>query len=246
MNTAASLFLPDTPPTLGDLTAHPALGALHNSRYFTGLSMGVLAQLAAHACIRSFGAGQEIILEGRWRGAALLVVRGCISAVRRTERELILETFRSGDVLVDASQGSPANDALVAADTSVLLLLPREELWAVARSFPEVALAMASELERRLSCVKALAWSLATTDVESRLYRAIFSLARDQGETSEEGTVIKHFPTQKDLARRIGACRETVCRIVSDLARKQLLSLRGRRLTLNPGFFALARASEVG
>jgi hypothetical protein len=33
---------------------------------------------------------------------------------------------------------------------------------------------------------------------------------------------------------------------VSDLARKNLLFLRGRRLTLSPQFFALARAAEVG
>jgi CRP-like cAMP-binding protein len=82
--------------------------------------------------------------------------------------------------------------------------------------------------------------------VENRLYRLILSLAESQGEVSKEGTVIKHFPTQRDLACRIGACRETVCRIVSDLSRKNLLFLRGRRLTLSPQFFAMARAVEVG
>jgi CRP-like cAMP-binding protein len=169
--------------------------------------------------------------------------------VRKTEgsRELILETFLAGNIVVDAvvaSDGGQSRDSLVAAETSVLLLLPRDEFLAVTHSVPEVALALVDECERRLSRVKALAWGLATTDVESRLYRLLLDLAREQGEASTAGTVIAHFPTQQELAGRIGACRETVSRIVADLARQGLLILQGRCLTLMPRFFALARETE--
>jgi CRP-like cAMP-binding protein len=178
-------------------------------------------------------------------GATIMVVRGCVNSVRRTDRELTLETFRDGDVLSNIRGEAVPNETLVAGETSVLLLLPRDEFWSVARMVPEIPLAMARELERRLSCVKVLAWGLATSDVEERLYRVIAGLARAQGEAATEGTVIKHFPTQKDLACRVGACRETVCRVIGDLARKGLVSLRGRRLTLFPGFFALVQACDV-
>jgi len=63
----------------------------------------------------------------------------------------------------------------------------------VARTTPEVALALALEFERRLRGVKTLAWGLATTDVESRLYRLLLNLARDQGEVGAGGTVIRAF-----------------------------------------------------
>lgn len=244
MNTATSFVVTETVPVPTDLTAHPALGALRGSRVFSGLPSGVLARLAACACIRSLGSGQEIELEGRWVGATIMVVRGCVNAVRRTDRELTLETFRDGDVLANVRAETAPNETLVASETSVVLLLPREDFWAVARLVPEIPLALARELERRLSCVKVLAWGLATSDVEERLYRVIAGLARDQGEAATEGTVIKHFPTQKDLACRVGACRETVCRVIGDLARKNLVSLHGRRLTLFPGFFALLQASD--
>jgi CRP-like cAMP-binding protein len=225
------------------------LGALRGSRWFSGLSPAVLSELAASASIHSFGAKQEIVLEGRWLGSAALVVRGCLCAARRTDgfRELTLETFRAGDVLLDTpirGDGALPGDRLVAAETSILLLFPRDEFLAMARTVPEVALSLVHDFERRLRGVKALAWGLATTDVESRLYRLFLSLARDEGEVGEAGTVIPHFPTQQDLAGRIGACRETVSRIVADLNRQGLLTLRGRRLTLMPGFFALARAAE--
>jgi len=123
-----------------------------------------------------------------------------------------LEAFLAGDMLVDAqvdAGNALSCDSLVAAETSVLLLIPREEFLAVARAIPEVALALVREFERRLRGIKALAWGLATTDVESRLYRLLLNLARDQGEVSAEGTVIARFPTQRELAGRVGACRET-------------------------------------
>jgi len=249
MNTVASAVVESAAPHRHDVSVCPALGALRSSRWFSGMSTSALAQLAANASIHSFGAKQDIVLQGRWLSAASLVVRGCICAVRRTDgfRELTLETFRAGDVLLDElihSDSTLASDRLVAAETSILLLFPREEFLAVTRTVPEVALALLHDFEQRLRRVKALAWGLATTDVESRLYRLLLSLAREEGQVSEEGTVIAHFPTQQDLAGRIGACRETVSRIVADLARQGLLTLRGRRLTLMPGFFALARAAE--
>jgi CRP-like cAMP-binding protein len=245
MHTATSYAMTETVPVPTDLTAHPALGALRGSRVFSSLPPGVLARLAACACIRSLGPGQEIELEGRWVGATIMVVRGCVNAVRRTDRELTLETFRDGDVLGSIRAEALPSETLVASETSVVLLLPREDFWAVARMVPEIPMALARELERRLSCVKVLAWGLATSDVEERLYRVIAGLARDQGEAATEGTVIKHFPTQKDLACRVGACRETVCRVIGDLARKNLVVLRGRRLTLFPGFFALMQACDA-
>jgi CRP-like cAMP-binding protein len=78
--------------------------------------MSRIAVLVQHA-------RQQVLLEGRWLGAAVLVVKGCIRAVRRTDnaRELTLETFRSGDLIADAvllPDGSMPGDGLVAAETS--------------------------------------------------------------------------------------------------------------------------------
>ena len=250
MNPAASLSVVESASHLRDVSAYPAFGALRNSRWFGGLSVSTLTQLARSASIRSFGTRQHVVMDGRWIGAAVLVVRGCICTVRKADgsRELTLEAFLAGDILVDSlvdPESASSSDRLVAAETSVLLLIPREEFLAVARAIPELALELVREFERRLRGIKALAWGLATTDVESRLYRLLLNLARDQGEVGAEGTVIARFPTQRELAGRIGACRETVSRIVADLTRQGLLTVQGRCLTLLPAFFAMARAAEA-
>lgn len=250
MNAIASLRIESVGALQRDVSFHPALSALRNSAWFTGFPPNVLGTLSMGASLCSYSARQQVILEGRWLGAAVLVVKGCLRSVRRTDsaRELTLETFRPGDLIADAvlfPDGALPGDGLVAAETTLLLFISRDEFLAALAGVPQVALSLIRDLERRLNRVKLLASGLATSDVESRLYRLLCNLARDEGRTAAEGTVISRSPTQQDLASRIGACRETVSRIIADLARQQVLTLEGRKLTLAPRFFEIARTAGI-
>lgn len=250
MNAIASLRTETGASLPRDVSFHPALSALRNSAWFSAFPQNVLTSLSLSSSLTSFGSRQQVILEGRWLGAALLVVKGSLRAVRRTDnaRELTLETFRPGDVVADAvlsAEGTVPGDGLVAAETSLLLFIPREEFLAALASVPQASLSLIRDLEKRLNRVKLLASGLATSDVESRLYRLLLTLARDEGQMSGESTIIQRSPTQQDLASRIGACRETVSRIVADLARQQVLSLEGRKLTLAPRFFEIVKSAGI-
>jgi CRP-like cAMP-binding protein len=250
MNAIASLRTEGAATLQRDLSFHPALSALRNSAWFTAFPQNVLSTLSMSASLSSYSSRQPVVLEGRWLGAAVLVVKGCLRSVRRTDsaRELTLETFRPGDLIADAvlfPDGTMPGDGLIAAETSLLLFIPREEFLAAIGVVPQSALTLIRDLERRLNRVKLLASGLATADVESRLYRLLFNLARDEGQVAPEGTIIQRSPTQQDLASRIGACRETVSRIVADLARQQILSLDGRKLTLAPRFFEIAKIAGI-
>jgi CRP-like cAMP-binding protein len=250
MNAIASLRIESAGAPQRDMSFHPALSALRNSAWFTGFPPNILGTLSMGASLCSYSARQQVILEGRWLGAAVLVVKGCLRSVRRTDsaRELTLETFRPGDLIADAvlfPDGALPGDGLVAAETTLLLFISRDEFLAALAGVPQAALSLIRDLERRLNRVKLLASGLATSDVESRLYRLLCNLARDEGQTAPEGTVISRSPTQQDLASRIGACRETVSRIIADLARQQVLTLEGRKLTLAPRFFEIARTAGI-
>lgn len=250
MNAIASLRTDSSAALQRDVSFHPAMSALRNSAWFSSFPQNALTTLSMGASLCSFSARQQIVLEGRWLGAAILVVKGCLRAVRRTDnaRELTLETFRPGDVIADAvlsPDGAIPGDGLIAAETSLLLFIPHDEFLAAMAIVPQASLSLIRDLEKRLNRVKLLASGLATADVESRLYRLLYNLARDEGQPVGDGTVISRSPTQQDLASRIGACRETVSRIVADLARQQILSLEGRKLTLAPRFFEIARSSGI-
>jgi CRP-like cAMP-binding protein len=235
-------------PQTREPAAQPALSALKTSAWFTGFGQQALVGMAAASSLRSFAAGQVVLQEGKNASAVLLIVKGRIRSVRRTEggREVTLETHRAGEVLTealfDAAAVSP-ND-WVASETSLLLFIPRDEFLAHVKAVPEVALGLCRDLERRLARSKALACDLALADVQTRLYRALARLAREEGEPAAEGTVIRKCPTQQEIGNEIGACRETVSRMIAELARQALVSLKGRRLTISPEF--LARTTVAG
>jgi CRP-like cAMP-binding protein len=224
--------------------AQPALAALRSSSWFGGWPTPALASISVASSLRSFSGGQTIASEGKGLGAVVLVIKGRIAAVHRSGggREVTLESFRAGDLAADAlldPSAALANE-WIAAETSLLLFIPRDEYLAQLRGLPESVLSLARDLERRLSRAKALVTGLVLSDVETRLHQALVTLAREDGEQTPEGTVISRCPTQQELGNGIGACRETVSRIIAELSRQGLLTLRGRKLTLAPGFFAMA------
>lgn len=231
-----------------EVGAQPALSALRSSPWFSGWPSSALASLSLASSLRSFGPGQSVAAEGKDLSSVVLVIKGRIRAVRRAEggREVTLETFRAGDLAVDAlfdGAGVLPNDWM-AAETSLLLFVPRDEFLAQLKALPEAALALARDYERRLARAKSLATGLVLADVETRLYQALLRLSQEEGEESPGGTVIARCPTQQELGNTIGACRETVSRIIAELSRKGVLQLRGRRLTLLPGFFALTQPPQ--
>jgi CRP-like cAMP-binding protein len=234
-------------PSLREPTAHPALSALRSSPWFSAYPPPALSAMAGVASLRSFSAGQVVLQEGKTCGFAVLVVKGRVRAVRRTEggREMTLEAHRAGDLIVEAifdATGELAND-WVASETTLLLFIPRDEFIAQLRGVPDAAIALARDLDRRLSRVKRLACDLALADVQTRLFRALARLAREEGEPSPDGTVIRKCPTQQEIGNEIGACRETVSRMIAELARQQLVLLKGRRLTISPQFLARTTVS---
>jgi CRP-like cAMP-binding protein len=228
------------PPKLSALT--PELAALQSCPLLADASPTALQALAAAAGLRSFTRGGIVATEGASAPAVVLVARGRLRAVRRAAsgREITVEVFRPGDLLADAAlaPGVPLANDWEAAETTSLLMIPRDAWLAHVRSAPEVAVALAAQLLARLERAKDLAVALALSDVESRVVAALVGLGRQDGADGPEGLLIRQRPTQQDIANQIGACRETVSRTVSDLVRRGLLTPRGRSLLLARSLYA--------
>jgi CRP-like cAMP-binding protein len=231
-HTAVSIRMPLGQPTLTALKTNP---------WFSSFSASALASLAAVASLRSFGTGELVQAQGKSCGSVVLVVKGRVRAVRRADdgRDMTLETYKAGALLAEAAcdPSSLIPNDWIAGETSLLLFIPRDAFVAQLRHAPEAALSLVRDLERRLGRVKSLACDLALADVETRLHHALERLAREEGEPSPEGTLIRKCPTQLEIGKQIGACRETVSRMIAELGRRSLVTQKGRRLLLTHKFF---------
>jgi CRP-like cAMP-binding protein len=221
------------------LATTPELAALSECQLFAGADPSILHSLGQACSIKQVSRGSTIVAEGSLVGQAFLVVRGRVRAVRRGEsgREITLEVFRPGDLLADAflAPDQPLTNDWEAVEPTVLLVFPREALLAHLRHLPELSLALGRILVGRLNRSKDLAVGLALSDVQARVIAALRFLASQEGEGQEvpEGIFLRRRPTQQELANLIGACRETVSRIVSDLTRRGFLTPQGRSLLIS-------------
>lgn len=218
----------------------PVLTALRCCGFFTNWSQAALAQIALASSLRSFSPGQMVIEEGKRLDHAIVIVRGRLRAVRRADkgREVTLEVHREGTVVIEALLDPTAcmSNDVVASETTLVMFVPRETLLGQLRQNPEAAILLARDMERRLANAKSMAAGLVLADVEARLRDVLVRLAQDEGEAVPGGVLIRKSPTQQELGTMIGACRETVSRIVAELARRGLVRLQGRKLTLTEAF----------
>ena len=163
-----------------------------------------------------------------------VVLRGKVRAIRRSEsgREVTLETYHPGDFLADALRGPerPLSNDWEVAEPCDLLAIGRDAVAAQIVGTPGLALTLLNQTLDRLDRTKSLASGLALTDVPERVIAAVRTLASSSGKDVPEGVSVHNRPTQQELANSIGACRETVSRVISDLVRKGLIILRGRSI----------------
>jgi DNA-binding transcriptional regulator YhcF (GntR family) len=75
-----------------------------------------------------------------------------------------------------------------------------------------------------------------------RVYVELLRLAKRDGEG--DGWVIRQLPTQREIARRASTSRETVARVISQLAKNGVVERKGRTMHVldKAGLVALAEA----
>jgi CRP/FNR family transcriptional regulator, cyclic AMP receptor protein len=211
-------------------------GLISQINIFKGLGsseLKLLISLLKEKTVRKDG----IVLNQEDPGDALYIIKeGKVKVVLFGEegKEFILSTLKSGDFFGEMSllDGEPRSASVVATKEAKLLVLERDDFLNFVRNSPDIALNILAELSRRLRRTDEKIASLALLDVYGRVAHALIELARNEGEEIEEGILIRERPTQQDLANMIGTSRETVSRVLRDLARSGLIAVSGKQVII--------------
>lgn len=225
-------------PELAALTAPGVAGGA-----FARMTPATQQALASRATIKDLHRGAVLAAEGGLPSSVFIVISGRIRAVRRGEsgREITVDFFRPGDLLADTlvAPDQPLVNNWEAVEATSLLAIPRDLISAELDRSPELSLVLCRQLMRRLNASHQLAFGLALSDVEGRVVSALLALGRQdaspgaQTEPAQGDLLIRHRPTQQELANRIGACRETVSRVITALTRRGLVTPQGRGLVIS-------------
>jgi CRP-like cAMP-binding protein len=214
---------------------------LRSVSIFSDLDSTSAAALERLAEVREFPEGAVVVSQDEPGDSLFVLVSGRVKVVLYGDsgREIILSMFKTpGDFFGEMSllDNQPRSATVMSAERSRLLVLSRRDFQAHIEANPRTALRVLTELSRRLRQADGVIGNLALLDVYGRLAGKLRELAAAEGEESEEGVVLRQRPTQAEIAAMIGTSRETVSRALSDLARRGLVIVSGRKLVLRRDF----------
>jgi CRP-like cAMP-binding protein len=209
---------------------------LAQSALFRGCTAAALDDLVRRLQVRSRTAGSVLVAQDEPGDALFIIAQGRVKVALFGEngRELTLSILQPGDFFGEMSliDSRPRSANVVALDDTTVLALTRDGFRAHLAAHPQTALNIMAELTVRLRRADETIAQLALHDVESRLSRTLLRLAKEDGEQSEAGLVLKKRPTQQDLANMVGSCRETISRTFTSMIKRGLLVPKGRALVL--------------
>lgn len=206
---------------------------------FTAARPEEVDALAASAIRLRKPSGTTLFEEGQVPDGLFVLLRGRVNLVREGDsgRDLILSALGPGDVVGEscAFDQSGVSTTAITATPAELLRIPGEVLAAHVRREPETMVRLMRLLHEKLRDIENVASSLAMHDVEERLRRTLARLVQRQGRRSPttSGWILAPVPTQSELARMVGSCRETVSRTLSAMAKNGLVTSSGRRMLLD-------------
>jgi CRP/FNR family transcriptional regulator len=171
-------------------------------------------------------AGLHILLEGRMKTLRF----------SSEGRVIILELLDAGDVF---GESSFVNDDLTTPAYAEALgeveieSIPRFAVERALASRPPLAIGFARLMGARRGRLERRLEDYTFERVPERLVRLLLELADRFGEPAPRGTVLDISLSQQDLANLIGASREIVSLTLSELKRREAISMAGRRIVVH-------------
>jgi CRP/FNR family transcriptional regulator len=210
--------------------------SLKHEGYFCNLSLPVLKAFNGISHQTTFPGGATLFVEGQSSRGVFLLCSGKVklSTSSRDGKVLILKMATAGDIL-GLSAVASAQPYEVTAETAVpcqVNYIQREALLALLERFGEAGLRSAQALSREFqSAYRDIHDLILARSSAGKLAKLLLSWTPPV-DTGAKEIRVRYGLTHEEMAQMIGASRETVTRLLSDLRKKQLIRLEGSTLVI--------------
>lgn len=224
--------------------------SLEGIRLFSGVPEDNLADLEHRSAWHSFAKGEEILARKSTRREVFFVVEGAVSIVNfsASGREIAYTIMEEGEYFGElaAIDKKPRSAHVVAVKPCLLASLTPEAFEGVLCRYPDIALRVLHKLAAIIRTNDERIMDLSTLGAHQRIYAELLRLAAPDP-VMRGRWMIYPLPTQSNLAAKVSTTRETVARVISQLAGEGVVEKKGRTLYIDErdALVALSgRASE--
>jgi len=218
-------------------------------RLLRNLKAPALRDLEQRSRWRRYSIDEQILDRDSDSRDVFLVVEGCVEVVNYSisGREVAFGKVRAGGYFgeLSAIDGLKRSANIVAVEESLVLVVPPEVFTSMLANTPTASLQVLRRLAHIIRTADDRIMDLSTLKAVQRVYVELIRLAKPS-ETDPNTWVIKPMPTQREIARRASTSRETVARVVSQLAKSGIVDRTGRTLHIHDKsrLTALAEADD--
>lgn len=214
----------------------------HDLPLLAGLDDDAVAGLNIRSHLKTLSAWETLFEQSDTACDMYFLISGALMAIHWTEdgREIIFTRFQIGDHFGElaALDGGSRSLAVVAREPSQVLVLERESFLRLIDRLPAVRDRLIRSLVARIRLLTQRNLQLVTLSVEQRVRAYLVSIFFERGKL-HPGAMIEDMPTHSEIAASIGANREIVSRVLSQLRRDGLIQTGRRRIELlDPGRLA--------
>jgi len=195
------------------------------------LSEAELKGIARRAVTRTHPKNTVVVSEGDRTDSLYVVVSGRVKIYVSDEegKEIVLNHAGPGEYFGEmVLDEGPRSASVMTLEPTRFLIVPKEDFSDFMAKSPEFALHLVRKLIRRVRALTNDVKSLALMDVYGRVARMLLDLAVEH----DGALVIENRPTQQEIANRVGASREMISRILTDLADGGYITVERDRLTI--------------
>lgn len=211
-------------------TAPPDSASLDGIGLLRPLSPTERAALARQCRWRRFAVDEQIIDHLSETRDVVFIVEGRVRVLSHSVsgREVSFDDIDAGGFFGEmaAIDGLPRSASVVAVEdgTLVAYLAPKPFQQLVA-GHPDLAIAVMKRLCRLVRLSTDRIMELSTLGANNRVHAELLRLAK-RGRRDGTAAIIAPIPVHADIASRVSTTRETVARVLSDLARAGLVERR--------------------
>ncbi|MEE8445108.1 MAG: Crp/Fnr family transcriptional regulator [Alphaproteobacteria bacterium] len=223
---------PDAATTIDD---NASSFRLDDVELLAGLTGAERESLATRCRWRRWAPRQLVLDRGSDSREICFIVAGAVRVVNYSAsgREVSFADIAAGGTVGElaAIDGEPRSASVFSLDNTLIASLGAGPFKQMVASHPEVAFRIMQSLARMVRRADQRIMDLSTLGAHNRVHGEILRLACEN--MREDGVVlIRPAPVHADIAARVGTARETVARVMGDLARDKIVDRRAGALAI--------------
>ena len=209
--------------------------SLSGVRLLHDLGSEAIESLEKRSHWRRYARDEQILDRDSDSRDVFLVVKGSVEVVNYSlsGREVAFGQVSQGGYFgeLSAIDGGGRSANIVAIEDSLVLVVPPDVFTEILTHNPPATMQVLRRLAHIIRTADDRIMDLSTLKAVQRVYVELVRLAEVDEKTGQ--CLVRPLPTQRDIARRASTSRETVARVLGQLARAEIVEREGRTLHIH-------------